>query len=506
MKPETDRRHLENLPAWSGAALTLFAIVALEFLAAAGFRVPNPPAIVVLAVVFAAFTGGLSWGMLSASLAWIYFSWSFSIPEAPFRYTAENFWRVLIWAAATPAMVLLVGSLKRSADRAAASAVRAATAEAGARAGQAAFEALRTSERRYMTVAEMLSEGVMILREGRFAYANRTVERLLGVPRAELVGTQFAPYIHPEFREAVQDRHRRRSAGETLPARYEIRIVPRDGEPVWVQVANERVDWGDGPAILTLISDIRERKAADEAARNVNADLERRVEERTAELRDSVRELDAFCYTISHDLRAPLRALNGHAHMVCEDAGAELPAESRRHLEQIARNAQHMGDLIDDLLDFARVVRKELGREVVPMEALAREVLAELLPRDGATRHEIVVGPLADCRGDPGLVRQVWRNLLSNALKYSRGRDPVAIEIGQDPQDGAYFVRDNGVGFEMQYAEKLFEVFSRLHPSAEFEGTGVGLAIVERIVRRHGGRVAAHSEVGQGATFRFTLG
>lgn len=506
MEAVKDRSSLETLPAWSGAAFTLLAMIALELLAAAGLRVPNPPAIVVLAVVFAAFTGGLPWGMLSAALAWAYFAWSFSLPGEPFRYTSENLWRVLVWAISTPAMVLLVGSLKRGADRAAESAVRAAAAEAQSRAGRAAFEALRASEKRYMTVAEMLSEGIMILREGRFVYANRSVERLLGVGRENLIGTTFAPFIDPEFRETVQDRHRRRSAGESLPPRYEIRIVPRGGEPVWVQVASERVDWGDGPAILTLMSDIQERKAAEEVARDANAELERRVEERTAELRDSVKELDAFCYTISHDLRAPLRALNGFAHIVLEDVGAAIAGESRRHLEQIARNAQHMGDLIDDLLDFARVVRKELDREVVPMEGLAREVLAELLPRGGAARHEIAIGPLADCRGDPGLIRQVWRNLVSNALKYSRGRDPVAIEIGQEPGQGAYFVRDNGVGFEMQYAAKLFEVFSRLHPSPEFEGTGVGLAIVERIVRRHGGRVWARSEPGRGATFLFTLG
>ena len=188
-----------------------------------------------------------------------------------------------------------------------------------------------------------------------------------------------------------------------------------------------------------------------------------------------------------------------------EDCGASLPDESKRHLGEIARNAVHMGELLDDLLDFARLGRTALGDERVGMRALAQQVVAELLAAEPDVPRHVEVAELPDCRGDAALLRQVLRNLVANALKYSRTRTPARVEIGHDRAKGAYFVRDNGVGFDMQYAGKLFGVFSRLHAPREFEGTGVGLAIVQRIVQRHAGRVWAEALVDQGATFYFTL-
>jgi light-regulated signal transduction histidine kinase (bacteriophytochrome) len=202
-----------------------------------------------------------------------------------------------------------------------------------------------------------------------------------------------------------------------------------------------------------------------------------------------------------------LRAINGFAGIVLEDYGARLPEEGREYLERIRNGGRRMGELIDDLLTFARLSRQPLVRRPIDPGRLVPEILAELILAAGGRQFEIRTGALPVCDGDAVLLRQVWTNLLSNAVKYTRGRTPAVIEIGCDQVTGecAYFVRDNGVGFDMQYADKLFGVFQRLHRAEDFEGTGVGLAIVQRVVHRHGGRVWAAAELDRGATFYFTL-
>ena len=239
----------------------------------------------------------------------------------------------------------------------------------------------------------------------------------------------------------------------------------------------------------------------------LKADLEARVARRTAELEAANNELEAFSYSVSHDLRAPLRAINGFAGMVLEDYGSQLPPEGRDYLERMRQGGLRMGELIDDLLAFARLSRLPLTRQAVDAGQLVRDALTELAVVAAGRRVETKIGELPECFGDRALLKQVWVNLLSNALKYSRDRKPAVVEIGCEQKDGqrAYFVRDNGVGFDMQYAGKLFGVFQRLHRADEFEGTGVGLAIVQRIIHRHGGRVWAEAEPDRGATFYFTL-
>jgi light-regulated signal transduction histidine kinase (bacteriophytochrome) len=219
------------------------------------------------------------------------------------------------------------------------------------------------------------------------------------------------------------------------------------------------------------------------------------------------KELEAFSYSISHDLRAPLRAVDGYSHAVIEDFGPLLPAEGQRQLQIIRQSAQSMGQLIDDLLSFARLSRSPLNTQTVKMEVLVRMTLDELKDQHAGRQVEINIGALPPCEGDPALLKQVWINLLSNALKYSRKRAHAIVEIGclERPGEAVYFVRDNGSGFDMRYVNKLFGVFQRLHRAEDYEGTGVGLAIVQRIVHRHGGRVWAESTEGQGATFYFSL-
>jgi signal transduction histidine kinase len=236
------------------------------------------------------------------------------------------------------------------------------------------------------------------------------------------------------------------------------------------------------------------------------ADLELRVETRTSELRAANRELEAFSYSVSHDLRAPLRAIAGFVQILEEDHAATLPPEGRRHLERVKANARRMGQLIDDLLAFSRIGRTTMSRQTVDLTALASTAAQDAIAASGRS-IDLTVAPLPPCYGEPALLNQVFVNLISNAIKFSADAAKPAITIGAKTTDGetVYFVRDNGAGFDERYAEKLFGVFQRLHRNDEFEGTGVGLAIVHRIISRHGGRIWAEGKINGGATFYFTL-
>ncbi len=289
----------------------------------------------------------------------------------------------------------------------------------------------------------------------------------------------------------------------------EIKNRAKDGSFYWVDTTivpflNEA---GKPRQYIAIRADITQRKRAEDQIKALNAQLEARVVQRTAELETANKELEAFSYSVSHDLRAPLRAINGFAGILLEDFGPQLPAEAQHYLERVRNGGRRMGELIDDLLAFARLSRQPLNRQSVNMTQLAGEVLAEVAPAGSGRLIETRVGELSACQGDRVLLKQVWINLLSNAVKYSRGRTPAILEIGCEQIHGetAYFVRDNGVGFDMQYANKLFGVFQRLHRAEDFEGTGVGLAIVQRVIHRHGGRVWAASEPDRGATFYFTV-
>jgi light-regulated signal transduction histidine kinase (bacteriophytochrome) len=236
-------------------------------------------------------------------------------------------------------------------------------------------------------------------------------------------------------------------------------------------------------------------------------ELEERVVERTAELEAANRELEAFSYSVSHDLRAPLRAIDGFSRILEDEHGAALPEDGRRYLRLVSENAQNLGKLIDGLLDFSRLGRQALSRQPVDLGALVQDVLADLAPEREGRSTDVTVQPLPTVSCDRLLVKQVFANLLSNALKFTRDRETAHIVVGSFEEHGeqVVFVRDNGVGFDMRHANKLFGVFQRLHRAEEYEGTGLGLALVGRIVVQHGGRIWAEGAPGEGACFSFTL-
>jgi two-component system sensor histidine kinase/response regulator len=250
-----------------------------------------------------------------------------------------------------------------------------------------------------------------------------------------------------------------------------------------------------------------ERERGDQRIRKFNEELEHRVQARTAELEAANKELETFSYSVSHDLRAPLRHIDGFARILLETHGSQLDLGGQKYLERIGAAAQNMGAIIDDLLKLAQVGRQQLNLQSASLGALVEEVRSEFLTEIQGRQIEWKLGALPSLQCDAGLIKQAFTNLIGNSIKYTRPREKAVIEIGQTVTNGtpAFFIRDNGAGFDMKYAGKLFGAFQRLHRAEDFEGTGIGLATVQRIIRRHGGNIWAESEVDNGATFFFTL-
>ncbi len=370
----------------------------------------------------------------------------------------------------------------------------------------------KQQEAKYRAVFDTVDTAIAIarVRDSVHLEVNSAWERLTGIPRKDAIGRaafDLGMWVAP----AARDEFMRRLEARGSVSGFATRFRRADGRELDVLVSGSLVELDGERCVLWSWNDVtdltRAREAtavSDAALRELNASLELRVAERTAELESANRDLESFSYSVSHDLRAPLRAIAGFSAILREDFLEALPPEAHEKFERIERNAVQMGELIDDLLEFSRTGRAILDRRTQSMRLLVEDVVREMKDAGGA---EIAIGDLPDAPCDSVLMKQVWRNLIGNAIKFSRHAAPPRIVIG-GRRDGAvveYWIEDNGAGFDMHYAGRLFGVFQRLHRPNEFEGTGVGLAIVQRVVSRHGGSVAARGEEGKGARFSFTL-
>lgn len=345
--------------------------------------------------------------------------------------------------------------------------------------------------------------------EGHVATWNSGAERLTGYPPCEALGK---PLHHCFTRDEIKDGKPGRElelAMEKGRFQGEGWCRRKDGSAYYAQwtITALRDEHGNSAGFLKVARDMTERQQYAETIARMNGELEQRVRERTAQLEDANQELESFSYSVSHDLRAPLRHIDGFIEILRENITKQLDAENREYLDTIAKSAREMGKLIDALLAFSRVARTPVNKRRMSLDLLMRDVLTQVKNETQGRKIEWVVQKLPEVDADPMLLKQALLNLISNAVKYTRPRARARIEIGADGNDREtiIFVRDNGVGFDMKHGDKLFGAFQRLHRSAEFEGTGVGLANVRRIVHRHGGRTWAEGEVDKGATFYFSL-
>lgn len=370
------------------------------------------------------------------------------------------------------------------------------------------FRGLYSSPTTLRGLLESAPDGIVIVDStGTIVLVNAQAQKMFGYEESELIG-QSVEILLPEPLHARHAEYRRgyMQNPTTRPMGIGLKLSGRrrDGTDVPVEISLSPMTTPDGELVTSVIRDVSERRRIEEHVRTLNENLARRV----AELAAVNRELEAFSYSVSHDLRAPLRSIDGFSQALIEEHAGQLDETAMDYLRRIRAATQRMGALIDDLLDLSRVTRREMRHDDVDLSALATTVIAELT--EAAPERPVVVHIAEGLRGrgDPALLRLALENLLGNAWKFTARARPARIEMGVqlDGDRLVYYVRDNGVGFDMAYADKLFGAFQRLHGAAEFTGTGIGLATVQRVILRHGGEVWAHSEVGRGATFFFTLG
>jgi PAS domain S-box-containing protein len=364
------------------------------------------------------------------------------------------------------------------------------------------------NEKKFRTLIESSHDGIGMLNErGEIIYATASTKKIDGFSLDEIAGRIGMGHVHPEDMPHVVRLMEEVFKNPGKPVYSQHRIQHKDGHWVWTE--GTMTNFLHEPAVNALVvnfRDITARKEAELEIMNLNKTLEQKVIERTAQLENANKELESFSYSVSHDLRAPLRAVYGFSAILMEDQSGRLDDEGKRMLDIVLQNTRRMGQLIDDLLAFSRLSRKEMMQTEINMEAIVNEAVRDQ-PKEWTSKALCEVKPLPPAPGDPALIKQVWSNLISNAFKYSSKSEHPRIEIGSLEESGntVYYVKDNGAGFDMNYAGKLFGVFQRLHTEDEFEGTGVGLAIVNRIVVRHNGKVWASATPGAGATFYFYL-
>lgn len=367
---------------------------------------------------------------------------------------------------------------------------------------------IRSSESRFHTIAQLAPVGIFRCDvQGNCIYVNERWCEYAGMSAEAALGGGWAQSVHPDDRGWVASEWAR-CTRERVPCRLEFRFLRPDGRVSWLLAQTAEELGGDVEVVgyVGTVTDITERKASDTRARRLAEELERRVDERTAQLHVSSRELDSFSYSVSHDLRAPLRTISGFSQLVLEEAGATLPEQARGHLERVIAASRRMGEIIDGLLTLSRVTRSRLEGRWLDATAMAEAIFQELQDEEPGRIVEASVTPGLRLWGDPTLLRIALENLLRNAWKFTRYTRGARVWVDALPGDEpGLAVCDNGAGFDMAWSGRLFRAFERLHPADEYPGSGIGLATVHRIVTRHGGRIWAEGAVGEGACFSFTV-
>lgn len=455
-----------------------------------GFRGVELP-LLLFAIALASWNGGTGPAVVSMVLSILCFVYFFAPPYHTFLFTFADL----------PALLILIGFAmlitRFSATR--------RRVEAQLRQARDDLQ-VEVAERTQQANLLNLTHDTIFVRgmNDTITYWNRGAQEMYGWAPTEAIGKRSDELLRTVFpipREEIGAELNRTGRWEG-----ELKQARADGSEVVVSSrwSLQRDEQGRPVATLETNNDITNQKRREEEIRGLNQQLERR----SIELESSNKELEAFAYSVSHDLRAPLRHMVGYAELLQKSAASALDDKSRRYVTNIQEAAKRMGVLIDDLLAFSRIGRVETQKTQVNLEQLAKEAVNEVRQEIAGTNVEWKIGTLPNCFGDRSMLRLVLVNLLSNAAKFTRGQQAARIEIGvssENDHEVEIFVRDNGVGFDMKYVDKLFGVFQRLHSSDKFEGTGIGLATVQRIIYRHGGRVRAEGEVDRGATFFFSL-